>query len=723
MSKIWLAIALGASLAAWPQPSLGSGQPVISLVLKNAPASYDVWTGPIADRHSAALELLGKGTSSPWERLSPRGETLVLPAKARSLRVARNGLAFDLELAKSRDLPGPQRVVDLGGLPAPKTLDLVVTTANGTPVRAARVVLLSSRLGSGPWQVAARAALSDENGKVSLPTFEGEVLRLGILAPGFELLRQSFIPGNTTVHFSLVKAAGASLTVYEEPTLAAADVLVCTKDGYPLGVTDKLGRVELPLSRAEDLILSLAPDLTWEIAAASWRQRDFESFVGGGGLIEGRVEDGEQIGLPGATISLKLEGSEAFPANKGIALADGSFFVSHLDPGHYLLEVGAVGHVTSEQWVHIVPGRNTLAPIRLRRGGSIRGNVAAPEGGPAVGTRIYAWSTPARRAQSLTSELPRNAPVAVADEQGNFETLPLPAERVDLEFRKKGIPPLLLKEIPVDGPPLEILLEAAATLELEVEGPDGNPVEAALVRLRTGDAARLIEFDHELFTDNDGKAKLAELPAGDAVLHVESSYLAWEEKVALEAGKTLHVQVRLLEGAVFSGKVYTREGLPVAGARVELLASGSQHDVVAGSTTDELGEFRITGLPAGEQLFRVRHSHYGEVTESVFLPTSGQLRREFRFGGGNRIQGRVVDTEGRPVEGAEVHLFEQMQTAQISTGLVARSDAAGEFTFEGIPPKNFLLQVQKAGRVMGSARIDVRERDHRVEILVGERSP
>ena len=101
--------------------------------------------------------------------------------------------------------------------------------------------------------------------------------------------------------------------------------------------------------------------------------------------------------------------------------------------------------------------------------------------------------------------------------------------------------------------------------------------------------------------------------------------------IALEAGQALTgVEIALQRAGVIAGQILDEDGRPLAGARVDALVSrmidGRTALVsIASAQTDDRGEFRLAGLPAGQfyvSAFDPAFAHVGDETGALrYTPT------------------------------------------------------------------------------------------------------
>ena len=255
-------------------------------------------------------------------------------------------------------------------------------------------------------------------------------------------------------------------------------------------------------------------------------------------------------------------------------------------------------------------------------------------------------------------------------------------------------------------------------------------------------------------TDSDvhGEYRLDGLLAGTYRVRVEKAgYVAPSvgggdvdppgSRITVDRGRTTRADVALDRGAAIEGRVLTAEGDPVQDIIVSALRRVLQkgvrrHITVAKSTSDDLGQFRIHSLAAGDYYLAAASSplrmsgwtsqsietpavseptYYpgtarvddaspvtlktGEGREGVDLlfatmaPSPPTTRQPDSSGAQpelGRIAGRVTaGVTGRPLVGAKMSL--EALSPDRKTG-AAESDATGRFEISGLPPGRYRLE-------------------------------
>jgi len=236
-------------------------------------------------------------------------------------------------------------------------------------------------------------------------------------------------------------------------------------------------------------------------------------------------------------------------------------------------------------------------------------------------------------------------------------------------------------------------------------------------------------------TDQAGAAVFTALPAGLYVINVAppAAFVRGQPppSVRVNEGASAKAVVQLDRGGVITGRVFDEDGEAVTGARITVYRQTNAGGVTRGSSagsseaTNDLGQFRVWGLPAGDYLVSALFSDYsmmaGEpgVREGM-LPTfypgvvaydsaralavkSGQETggADFQLVHGRlgAVSGRATDSSGNPLSTAggmsgSVSLSPRSQNPGFSgRGAALLSD--GSFTIQGVPPGEYYLSAMK----------------------------
>ena len=150
-----------------------------------------------------------------------------------------------------------------------------------------------------------------------------------------------------------------------------------------------------------------------------------------------------------------------------------------------------------------------------------------------------------------------------------------------------------------------------------VKGPGSEPLKKTIINMIGENQEN--SNNYTAMTDAAGRFRLEKIEPGRyTVLLEKTGYVAVDAKrhasssiLTVQAGKDLTDLVfRMLPTAVISGRVVDEDGDPMAGVQVSALRnsyrSGQRSlEVQASSGTDDLGEYRLSGLPPGKYIVAV----------------------------------------------------------------------------------------------------------------------
>lgn len=153
------------------------------------------------------------------------------------------------------------------------------------------------------------------------------------------------------------------------------------------------------------------------------------------------------------------------------------------------------------------------------------------------------------------------------------------------------------------------------------------------------------------------------------------------------------LELRLQANAQPLGRVADAAGRGLAGASLTLSAPGARFE----ATSDAQGDFSFPPTPSGDYQIVVRKAGYVSLRDQVrFLPGGPRLWVELLEGAS--LRGRVLDPSGAPVPDARVE-------ALVPEVEPVRSDAAGRFALQGLPPGGVRVRAQAEGYGAGVADV------------------
>ncbi len=225
-------------------------------------------------------------------------------------------------------------------------------------------------------------------------------------------------------------------------------------------------------------------------------------------------------------------------------------------------------------------------------------------------------------------------------------------------------------------------------------------------------------------TDENGRFAFGGLEPGRFSVNVQKQGYVIDPlsapRLDLQAGQAASLEIALARGGVLAGRILDQHGEPLSDMRVSALRANSERDgrlMPAGqplAPTNDLGEFRISGLAPGEYILVASALPMGPSGSALattpttawaptYYPgTSNQSEAqpvvlqqgdtvtglEFRMlsAPAYRVSGIVVDETGKPVADAMINLRALRDGQQIAfgPGSLGRSNADGTFAIGGV---------------------------------------
>lgn len=296
--------------------------------------------------------------------------------------------------------------------------------------------------------------------------------------------------------------------------------------------------------------------------------------------------------------------------------------------------------------------------------------------------------------------------------------------------------------------------------------PDALPVRRAIVQLSGGAGQRLMTV-----SDDEGRFRLADLPAGRFTLTASKPAFVTTyhgarnpnrgpgAPIVLAAGEQkLDLIIPLVRGGVLTGTVRDATGQPMVNARVTVMDMRPINGVIAprpvtgglGTATDDRGQYRIYGLPAGSFIvaagtplgmrLAARPTTNAEVqwarqtaggaassagaaapareqermAVSIYYPGTPDVDHAGRveLGAGEvregiditmqmvpaaRIEGIILQADGRPAANAMVTVVRPGSNIILDMlGMTSRTDNEGRFVVPSLSPGPYTLFVRGA---------------------------
>lgn len=522
-------------------------------------------------------------------------------------------------------------------VPSPEPLTVTLADAfamqgrvldeNGEPVKGARVEIAWQETVPGvPGQLPVGRELSqggttDGEGRFELAGLPAGESEITILAEGFLPLEgQKLVlpPAEPAAPPTFVLGRGAMLegrvTAGDAPVRGArisvgSGSALSDDEGFYAVAGVAPGETEIELSHAH------YPDQRQsQTLAAGLNRLDFQ--LPAGQEVRGQVLDEERNPVPGARVLLRLGariGHREYRAQSG---HDGSFKLSPVADGRYVLEASAREYAESRARKPVVVSGEPVEGLEviLPRGADLVGRVTGLD-------REDLW----RLRVQATGEDGRSYP-AKLDTDGRYElrALSLGSWQVKAVLGDGARQAQARAELRQGGEVVERDLEFADRLRLtgRVLFAD-EPLPAARVALRAGRHA----VERAVLTDHDGRFELEDLEPDDYWLGVSHArkLVVYNGRLTLAADRDLVLD---LKGVNVQGTIVDAEtDRPVAKAVVSLehQPGPDTSEFVIASSTDESGAFLLPRVPPGRYRLRGRAEGYVAGEEGIDVPAQEEL--------------------------------------------------------------------------------------------------
>lgn len=253
-------------------------------------------------------------------------------------------------------------------------------------------------------------------------------------------------------------------------------------------------------------------------------------------------------------------------------------------------------------------------------------------------------------------------------------------------------------------------------------------------------------------TDSNGQFAFDSIPAGEYRIDVQRTGYASPrpdfgppQAIQIGAGQAVTVELRLKKGAVIAGRVLDESGAPLPDIRVMPMRRLGSRDGSAGRLvpapvsgmsasmqTNDLGEFRLVGLPPGEYFVAAMRSpdgfggaavapsasgpaltttyYPGTIDQSAAQPiaiTEGDTKGNIEFRmltvPAFNVSGQVVDEQGQPVAHAMVMIVSEARGSAVFFGPIGggQSGDDGRFTVRQVPAGSYRVSASVPVQLRG----------------------
>ncbi|MSR46012.1 MAG: hypothetical protein EXS13_02925 [Planctomycetes bacterium] len=504
-----------------------------------------------------------------------------------------------------------------------------------------------------------------------------------------------------------------------------------------IALTDASGRFALP-GLAAGLTLDLtatatgfAPSAHQKVVTALRQTVQADLILQKSGRIDVIVHDssGQPLTNVACTLGaaeLKLDelatSAESFRGTRRQLDPQGRATFEGLAVGKWQIRIDRAPWLEAKRAVELrETGETATVEFVVELGKELQGRVAARDGTPLAGARVTAVEPPSIM-NVMRAARGSGRRQATTDADGRFLLLGLGAGQFDVTARAIGYDEATVSAA-AGGPPIEIVLPTRGAFEgIVISQQSGKPLHEFTLHLErksTGGGGMFDVADMQrtvplslAFAHEQGKFRVAGVAPGELRIAITAAgHGRWQGAWFTLADGTTRKGIIATLGpeAVIEGIVVAAaDGAPIAGAQLRLVAAdqammqkliaGMLGDTAATSGAD--GRFRIGELGAGSHKLAVKKDRFVETEPPAITLAEGETSALLRIelASGAEIFGNVVDADGHPLAGASLMCQDIARMAIRS----AKSDAAGNYRFEGLAPGNFALTRMPAEMAIGS---------------------
>jgi protocatechuate 3,4-dioxygenase beta subunit len=361
--------------------------------------------------------------------------------------------------------------------------------------------------------------------------------------------------------------------------------------------------------------------------------------------VRGKVLSANGRALPGARAHLDRESAAGkVEVASAVLGSDGSFVISKLQPGRYLLRTEAPGYATVTVPVELSAGDSLATSLRFEPEQLLEGVVHDGRGRPLPDALVLAWPMGKRQGTLLEAR---------SGADGRFTLAGLPRGSWTLLAEAPGFGTLQLERVEVPSRPLTLRLEGESRSLTGAVVSGNRPVVGAKVML--GSAS--LRAPRTTVTGKNGTFAFHGVGRGKYTMrasHERLASLPAHQLIDDGTGWLAPYRLSLDTGAFVEGQVLDDTGKPLAGAPVEIIAVPSD-DLPDATTADKSGRFSLGPLPPGRyQLIARVPDHVLMQSPEVRLRPDTTPSAQLRLTRAGRLTGRVVDEKGQPVAGVGV---------------------------------------------------------------------
>ncbi|MEI2325688.1 carboxypeptidase regulatory-like domain-containing protein [Priestia megaterium] len=237
-----------------------------------------------------------------------------------------------------------------------------------------------------------------------------------------------------------------------------------------------------------------------------------------------------------------------------------------------------------------------------------------------------------------------------------------------------------------------ILTPDPSTVSGTITSDTGSPIPNATVRILDQNETVLAT----VVTDELGNYSVTNLPQGNQKIIVTAPGFATQlggviltpGQVATGTNFILTANVGSITGQIVSAAT----GTPIIGAIAVVRTVAGIPVVVASTTTDEVGNYTVTGLQPGSYEITGSATDFALNTVGAIVVSDQVTQADITLSPlAGTISGNIIDIQGSPVTGPNIQLRVFDQSGLLLQTLVAQSD--GSFLINNLPPGSYQLTI------------------------------
>jgi len=417
--------------------------------------------------------------------------------------------------------------------------------------------------------------------------------------------------------------------------------------------------------------------------------------------VAGRVVDEGGDPVAGASVRLTPAGTTMVTSRgpmesmRGFAVSetDGRFAIEGVEAGKVRLVATAQGFLEGEvPGFDVVTGRDIDdLEVVLRRGSVVTGRVTGPDGAPVSGARVQMVEEAGRGSYRMGGS-------ASSDGDGNYRLEGVPEGAHSFAAQGEGLQRAVRDlEVRTGENRLDFRLEGGHEVSGRVVDSSGQPAAGAMVRLSsTGDRIPTMSRSGrpEARSGADGSFRISGVATGvyDVAADKEGYAPAQLESVNV-TGRVQGLELRLEAGGGIQGRLLGLDFSELAGASVyanpaEPALARTVMRLARAGQVDYQGQYRISGLTAGEWRVSARTDSGRQAEGKVTVTPGAEATLDLELGGGFTLTGRVLrGGEGVPNIDVLMH-----GTGEGGGSGRASTDPQGAFRIQGLKPGTYQLQ-------------------------------